>query len=308
MSIKENKNRANLLKVKSAYTLIQIFDQIPLYDTLQIIRFNKKLQNLINKNLNDYKNFFQIEIEIIPEDNKNGKFINISNLKKSNYHIYFYFDNDIKKTKKCQINQSKKKVNKINVKLDEKVNKSLSGLFMNIDCIKEIHFKKFYRKDINNMSSMFKECKSLKQIEFKNCNIRNVTNMSRMFEGCESLEVIKNISSFNTDKVEDMSHMFEGCKILKELNLSNFNTINVINMEYMFSCCSALIELNIGNFDTMNVNNMKYMFNKCSSLHELNIFNFSTHSLKNIKNIFFGCSSLNILVCSNKLIRSHLHK
>jgi hypothetical protein len=55
---------------------------------LEIIRYNKNLQNNLNKGPNYYKEYTQIEIEIIFKENKYGNIINYTNENKSFFHIY----------------------------------------------------------------------------------------------------------------------------------------------------------------------------------------------------------------------------
>ena len=62
--------------------------------TLNIIKYNRKLQELLNYNIKNYKEYSElyssIKIEIITFKKKYGKFINI--LKKEDelyYHLYF---------------------------------------------------------------------------------------------------------------------------------------------------------------------------------------------------------------------------
>ena len=164
----------------------------------------------MNKKLIDYKReYSKIEIDVIPEDNKYGKFINIS---KKYYKIYF---NDKKEEIKRKKIKKIEKINKIKVIINYKI-KSLSNLFNGCNCIKTINFIKFNREDITNMSGIFLGCSSLKEL---------------------------NLTNFNTSNVTDMNNMFYGCSSLKELNLSNFNTNNLTNMCCMFYECSSLIEL-----------------------------------------------------------------
>ena len=86
---------SNLTKIRSKYIIIKIFDNLEGNKLLNIINYNKKYQKLMNKKLIDYKReYSKIEIEIIPEENKYGKFINIS--KKMN-HIIIYILMIIKK-------------------------------------------------------------------------------------------------------------------------------------------------------------------------------------------------------------------
>ena len=64
-----------------------------------MIKYNNKLQKRLNLDINYYKEYSlyysPIEIEIKPIINRYGEFINISNIDKDYYHIYF--DNKKKK-------------------------------------------------------------------------------------------------------------------------------------------------------------------------------------------------------------------
>ena len=56
---------------------------------MKINKYNKTLQKRTGIELKDYKDFSQIEIEIIPIPKKYGRFINFLNEdSKSYYHIY----------------------------------------------------------------------------------------------------------------------------------------------------------------------------------------------------------------------------
>ena len=203
-----NKND-KLIKIKSKYIVIKIFENLNQHKLLDIIHYNKKYQKMMKKKFKDYKyESFKIVIEIIPKENLYGKFINISK------DIYIYFNDNQEEIKRKIINKDDN-VTKIKIIINHKV-KSLSKLFYNCKCIKKINFIKFYRDDIINMSDMFCGCSSLKELNFSNFNTNNVINMSHMFYECSSLE---------------------------ELNLSNFNTNNVTNMSYMLCECSSLISL-----------------------------------------------------------------
>ena len=202
MPRKQN-SQATLKSVRSRYILDKIFDNLSLHRALDIIKHTKKLQNKLNKGLKDYKNYFQIELELIPTDDALGEFINIPKFNESQYHIYF---NESRRERKLyKINKSDK-VKKINVKIDKyKNNNSLYKLFSQIQCVKEIRFKKFYRKDIQNMSYMFEGCVSLEKVCFYNFNTDSVTNMAHMFSGCKSLKEV-NVEIINTRNVTNMSH------------------------------------------------------------------------------------------------------
>ena len=60
---------------------------------MEIIKFNKRLQKRLHLDMKNYKEYSQlfssIEIKLILDDGKFGKFINISEKEKEYYHIYF---------------------------------------------------------------------------------------------------------------------------------------------------------------------------------------------------------------------------
>ena len=91
--------KVDLVNIKSYYIIQKVFNNMKKNKPLEIIKYNKKLQNKLNISINDYKKFFEqftpIEIEIKPVKNKYGQFINIINNKKKYFHIYF--DNKKKK-------------------------------------------------------------------------------------------------------------------------------------------------------------------------------------------------------------------
>ena len=223
---KENKDELNsknyFKKLKSDYFLQKVFEYIKRNKSLSIIKCNKKIQNRLNINIKDYKEYFEIyssiEIEIIPIKNKYGKFINIEG-DKSYYHIYF--NNDKNEIKKYSINKDDK-ISKIKIIIDYQI-KSLENLFYYCKCIESINFKKFHRNNITNMNAMFWGCSSLKELNLNNFNTNNVTDMSGMFDGCSSLKEL-NLNNFNTNNATFMFRMFYGC--LDELKLkikSQFN-------------------------------------------------------------------------------------
>ena len=176
--------------------------------SLEIVKYNKKLQKRLNLSISDYKEFSQlyssIEIELnIINNNKFNKFINFPGEDKEYYHIYF--DNSKKEIKRNYFEENEK-IKKIKIIINYRV-KSFRELFANCKCINSITFKKFCRN--------------------------NIINMSFMFDGCSSLKEL-NLNNFNTNNVIDMNYMFYKCSSLKQLNLNNFNTNNVINMNNMF--------------------------------------------------------------------------
>ena len=204
--------------LKSKYILQKIFLNLQKRNTLEIIRYNKKIKHKLNITINDYK---KIEIEIIPVKNSSGKFININKGDEKYFHIYF--DNDKNEEIKRNYLNGKEKVTKINIIIDYEV-KSFYRLFFKCSIIEIITFKNFHRNNITNMDSMFLDCSSLKEIYLFNFNTNNVTNMSAMFDQCSSLKEL-NLYKFSTKNVTNMSYMFHKCSSLKKLNISNFDNI-----------------------------------------------------------------------------------
>ena len=128
---------------------------------LSLIKYNKNIQNKLNISLNDYREYNQIEIEIIPiKNNISWNIINFKEENKEHYHIYF--DNQLK-----EINyiSSKDNISKIKIIINYEI-KSFEGLFKNCDYISTISFNKFNRKGITNMSRMFEGCSKIININF----------------------------------------------------------------------------------------------------------------------------------------------
>ena len=82
-----------LENINSKYILSKIYDNMPKKKKLEIVKYNKRIQNRINLSVKNYKEYSEtftpIEIEIIPTKGKYGIFININENDKLYYHIYF---------------------------------------------------------------------------------------------------------------------------------------------------------------------------------------------------------------------------
>ena len=166
--------------IKSYYILQKIFNNLQTKIRLNIIRFNKNMKKKLDINLNDYKEYLQIEIDlkIINNNNDNNqRFITIKEEDKKYYHLYF--DGGEEEIKKYCINKDEK-IENIKIIIDYQI-KSFESLFENCCNIESLNFKKFYRNNINNMSFMFYNCSSLKELNLNNFNTNNVINMEGMF-------------------------------------------------------------------------------------------------------------------------------
>ena len=142
--INKSENNMNILNnIKSKYILKEIFNNLLQNTLLRFIKYNNSLQNRLELDLNDYKLYTQIEIEIIPKriDNKN-KYINFSNEKRAYYHIYF---NDNKNEINRNYFTKFDNVKKIKIKIDACI-KSFAKLFKNCKCIEKISFLNLIEK------------------------------------------------------------------------------------------------------------------------------------------------------------------
>ena len=232
--------------LRSDYFLSKVMNNLEKKKLLEIIKYNKKFQKRLNISIINYKefseNYSSIEIEIIPFENKTGRFIKISNIEDAEYY-HIYFNNNKKEEIKRTNLTKKEKISKINIIINYQI-VSFNQLFSNCNCIKSIHFKKLFRNNITDMSYMFDGCSALKEINFSNFNTNNVKDMSYMFWGCASLEEL-NLDNFNIDNVIDMSFMFDGCSSLKKLNIWNFKINETTNIYRMFSGISDNLKIKI---------------------------------------------------------------
>ena len=135
--------------IKSRYILSKIYDNMTKKKKLQIVKYNKRIQNRLNLDVKDYKECCEIEIEIIPTKDIYGKFIDINKNDELYYHIYFN-DNKEEIKNKYKIDEEDK-VTKIKIIIDYQV-KSFYKLVEYCECIESINFKKFRR---NNVKYLF---------------------------------------------------------------------------------------------------------------------------------------------------------
>ena len=99
---KENesaKPKPPIESLKSDYFLQKLYDNMTKRKKLEIVKYNKKIQNRLNLDVKDYKAYCEIEIEIIPTKDEYGKFININENDKLFYHIYINDNKEEKKNK-----------------------------------------------------------------------------------------------------------------------------------------------------------------------------------------------------------------
>ena len=145
-------------KLKSDYFLQKIFNIISKHKSLEIIKYNKKIQNRLNISIKDYKDYSEIyssiEIEIIPIKNCYGVFMNIIEDIKDESYYHIYFNDDKIETKNYSIDYDDlihakyysidydNKISKIKIIIDYQI-ESFEYLFGGCDFIESINFKKF---------------------------------------------------------------------------------------------------------------------------------------------------------------------
>ena len=113
--MEETNEKFSLHQVKSSYILKRILDNLERNKFFNLIRYNKKLQKRLEKNIDDYKNeYLKVELEIIPIGNNFNIFINQSG-KESYYHFYI---NDNKEELKRNYLLRNDKATKVKVILD----------------------------------------------------------------------------------------------------------------------------------------------------------------------------------------------
>ena len=115
-----------LERIRSNFVIKNIFKNIEQSLYLNLIKYNKRLQNRFGLSLQDYKIFNEIEIDIIPiqTTNKNYKAVFI-NLNGKEQICKIYFDGEKVNRNYITFND---KISKIKVIINPK-NKSLKGLF-----------------------------------------------------------------------------------------------------------------------------------------------------------------------------------
>ncbi len=89
--------KSSIRKINSKYIIKQVLDFLAQRILLKTIKYNKKIQQELEISLIDYKKFNEIEIEIIPIENKyvkKGSIINFINEEDAKYYHIYYNDNN----------------------------------------------------------------------------------------------------------------------------------------------------------------------------------------------------------------------
>ena len=293
MDFKGIKLKNKLENINGDFFLKLLFTNLLKEKKLDLIKYNKNLQKRFNINLNDYKDYSEIyspiEIEIITVEKKYGNFINI--LKKEEEKYFHIFFNDSKDEIKRNYLNENDKTTKIRVVIDYKII-SFYQLFFKCKCIESIIFKKFNRKNINNMSRMFYGCSFLKEIKLFKFKTNNITDMSYMFSYCSLLKEL-DLSNFDIFKVINFSFMFYKCSSLTKIILSNLNiNKNMIYMTYIFFKSLSKNGSNISDINCNNKVGMSYLLGESSIIREENISNLNFEFSIDSSDMFFGCPNV----------------
>ena len=114
--------KCDLNNIKNDYFLQKVFDNLHKKNSLEIVKYNKKIKQRLNLNINNYKEYCEkyssIEIELSTVTNEFGEFINIDEENKLYYHIYF--NNNKEEIKRNYLDENDK-VKKINIIIDYQV-------------------------------------------------------------------------------------------------------------------------------------------------------------------------------------------
>ena len=133
-----NNNKNYLKKIKSEYFLEKLFFSLSKKKLLNIIKYNKQTQNILDINIKYYKKYYEIyspiEIEIIPVKDMYGKFVN-NYIFERYYHIYF---NDCKEEVHKNFITENDKVEKIKIIIDHNI-LHFNDLFAECSCIQSIY-------------------------------------------------------------------------------------------------------------------------------------------------------------------------
>ena len=138
-----------MLHIRNKYLLKNILDYVERKQCLSLIKYNKALQKKLDISIKDYKEYNQIEIEVIPTiENTYGEYLKCIKFpedNKSYYHIYLYDQNN-KIIEDNHKDEDEIEISKIKIIIDAEV-KSLKGLFNSCYKLQEVNFIKFNRKD-----------------------------------------------------------------------------------------------------------------------------------------------------------------
>lgn len=286
-----------LLNVKNSVIYRRIFSHIFIKRTLNLIRYNNRLQKILRKNINNLIDYYEysVEMEIIPyySYDGNNKFIN--NYSDNNAYINFVDEKEKYSVVKADT-PIRNKIKKIKIILF-RIDNTYKRLFYKCEGLYTITFTKPFEAP-NDMNRFFSGCKNLEYVDFGKIKTHNCLDMSYMFSECEKMKRL-DLSSFDTSNVTSMHGMFLNCKDLINFNLETFDTRNVEDMSIMFMGCNSMKWFAIGNFQTGKLQTMEKMFAYCGDLEYIDLSNVIITKDINISDIFYRCKKLKIIALNN---------
>ena len=276
---------------------------------------NKKLEDLINKMLKEYKDRDDIsqvckkvkelysEIKIPEKIDEFGPITQkfLKRLEKNEIKLKIEIkDSEINKKIYFLCNEKKNKfeyLNYINLDINDKsIEQKKNKKFYRFKNIGTHEILIEYGSKIENCTKMFYNCKNITNFNFYYFDTSQINNMSQMFQDCNFKNI--DLSPLFTLNVTDMSNMFHSCENLEELDLSTLDTQNLINMNHIFDNCTRLRKINIS-IDTKNVKDMGYMFNNCFNLEHLSLSTFNKINVTHMVFMLCDCRKLEKLDLSN---------
>ena len=294
--------------IRGEYIKKNILSYFDMIKQMQVLRYNKKYQKLLNLEKNDYVFLYLINTIIKVQNRKmnnklkNKILFNLTDCFDKYDNCFFYIKyKDTNKYINIITKNCKEYAISYNLKLflyykdDSLIKKirsnSVTSYYRNYifffynEYVKDeyINLSNLFNDDedlcyftvLKNQSkyrstfNMFYNCFNLEKVNLKLLNTENLINVSCMFRHCIKLKDIFFRDNVDLEKVEDASEMFYRCENIKSVNLDLFNLKNVIDMGGMFSCCTSLETIKMTKFNTCNVSNFNYMFENCHNLKEI---------------------------------------
>ena len=255
------KNLSDIRKIRSKYIRIFVFKFLSRKNILDIVKYNKCIKKELNFDLNTYKFFNAIEIEITTVENSYEGIINYGELSSNDQGMIHFIKN--------------KKEN------------------FNCENLESINFLEFDTSNVRSFFSMFGLCTHLKVLDLSKFNTNNALDMGYMFYKCTNLISI-NLKTFNTEKVLRMQCMFCLCSSIKIIDLfwfdtSKFDTSKVFDMKGMFALAYSLEEVKFSNlFKIKTSTNYEDFFYLCFSLKRTNLTCLNNNNKRYRDVIFYG--------------------
>ena len=107
--------------IKSKYILKIIFNNLTLKKGFQIVHYNKHIQKDLKLSLKDFKNYSEIELELIPKKPNRLKEFFINPKPDDSKYFHIFFNNDKNETKRFYLKQNEN-ITKIKIIIDYKSN------------------------------------------------------------------------------------------------------------------------------------------------------------------------------------------